>query len=80
MDWKSFRKGKGRSVQEYTQEFRKRDMILGVSLYTQNTLLKYIGGLDEYLKYTILIFNTTNIYEVSVQQIHLETRRKNDNY
>ena len=80
MDWQSFKQGKGQSVQEYTQEFRKRAMILGVSLYTQDTLLKYIGGLQEYLKYTILIFNPTNIDEVSVQAIHLETGRKNNNY
>ena len=80
MDWQTFKQGKGQSVQEYTQEFRKRAMILGVSLYTQDTLLKYIGGLQEYLKYTILIFNPTNIDEVSVQAIHLETGRKNNNY
>ena len=66
MDQQSFKQGKGQSVQEYTQEFRKRAMILGVSLYTHDTFLKYIGGLHDYLNHIILIFNPTNIDEVSV--------------
>ena len=62
------------------QEFRKRAMLLGVSLYTHDTLLKYIGGLHERLNYKFFIFNPTNIDEVSVQENHLETGRKSDNY
>ena len=43
MDWQNLRQGKGQSVQEYTQEFGKRALVLGIPLYTQETLLKYIG-------------------------------------
>ena len=32
MNWKNFRQSKGQIVQEYTQEFRKRALILGVDL------------------------------------------------
>jgi hypothetical protein len=46
MDWKNLRQSKGQSVQEYTQEFQKRALILGIPLYTQETLLKYIGCND----------------------------------
>ena len=34
---KNFRQGKGRSVQSYTQEFRRRALILGVDLTSQET-------------------------------------------
>ena len=37
MDWQNFRKLKGQSVQSYTQEFRRRALILGVDLSSQDT-------------------------------------------
>ena len=44
MDWEKFRQAKGQSVQSYTQEFRRREFILGLDLSSQDTLLKYIRG------------------------------------
>ncbi|CAF1512649.1 unnamed protein product [Adineta steineri] len=61
MDWQNFRQKKGQSVQEYTQEFRKKALALGIHLYTQETLLKFIGGLHLYLRHTILMFNTNKL-------------------
>ena len=66
MSWKNFRQLKGQTVQEYTQEFRKRDLLLGVNLQSQDTIFKYIGGLHSYLKHTILRFNPRNLDEVCV--------------
>ena len=82
MDWKNLRQGKGQNVQEYTQEFRKRASILGIPLYTQETLLKFIGGLHSYLHHTILMFNPTKLDEVCVQATHIESKGKNahDNF
>ena len=77
MNWQSFRQLKGQSVQEYTQEFRRRALLLGVDLQSQVTFLKYIGGLHNYLIYTILMFNPTSLDEVCVQATHLEARGKN---
>ena len=77
MSWQNVRKLKGQTVQEYTQEFRKRALLLGVNLNSQDTLLKYIGGLHSYLKHTILLFNPKNLDEVCVQATHLEARGKN---
>ena len=57
MDWNNLRQGKGQSVQEYTEEFRKRDLVLGIPLYTQEMLLKYLGGLHSCLCHMILMFN-----------------------
>jgi hypothetical protein len=77
MDWKNFIQAKGKSVQSYTQEFIRRSLILGIDLSSQETLLKYIGGLHSYLRHTILMFNPTNIYEVCVQETYLEARGMN---
>ena len=46
MDWQNFRLLKGKSVQDYTHEFRRRALILGINLYSQENLLKYVGGLQ----------------------------------
>ena len=77
MNWDNFRQLKGQSVQDYTQEFRRSALMIGVDLHSQDTLLKYIGGLHSYLRHTILMFSPTNLDEVCVQAIHLEARGKN---
>ena len=77
MDWQNFRQLKGQSVQSYTQEFRRRCLILCVDLNSQDTLLKYIGGLHSYLRNTILVFNPTSLDEVCFQETHLDERGKN---
>jgi len=53
--------------------------MLGISLDSPKTLLKYIGGLHSYMRHTILRFNPTSIDEVSLQATHLEDRGKNGN-
>jgi hypothetical protein len=77
MNWKSLRQAKGQSVQEYTQIFRKKELNLGIPLYTQETLLKYIGGLHSYLKHTILMLNPSNFDEVCVKANHIESSKGN---
>eukprot|EP00253_Pinus_taeda_P020842 PITA_20842 len=79
MSWKTLLQLKGQSVQGYTEEFRKRALMLGISLESPETLLKYIGGLHSYMRHTILMFNPTSIDEVSIQATHLEARGKNGN-
>eukprot|EP00253_Pinus_taeda_P025207 PITA_25207 len=63
ISWQRFRQLKGKSVQGYTQEFRKEALILGISLDSLETLFKYIGGLHSYMRHTILMFNPTSIDE-----------------
>jgi len=57
MSWQTLRLLKGKSVPGYTQEFRKRALMLGISLHSPETLLKYIDGLHNYMRHTILMFN-----------------------
>jgi hypothetical protein len=64
-------------VQTYTQEFRRRALILGIDLSSQETLLKYIRGLHSYLRHTILMFNPKIQDEVCVHETHLEERGRN---
>ena len=64
MSWQKFRQDKGQSIQDYTHEFRKKAIALNVSLDTQETLLKYIGGMHSYLKHTLLMFNPSNLDDV----------------
>ena len=61
------------------KSLEKRALMLGISLDSLETLLKYIGGLHSYMRHTILTFNPTSIDEVSVQDTHLEARGKNGN-
>ena len=71
MSWQNFRQLKGQIVQDYTQEFTKRALLLGVNLNSEETLLKYIRGLHSYLKHIIVMFDPNNLDEVCVQATHL---------
>ena len=73
IDWQHLRQGKGQSVQEFTQEFRKKALAFGISLDTRETLLKYIRNLHSYLQHTLLMFNPDDFNEVCVQAIHIES-------
>ena len=52
-------------------------LMLGVDFQSQDTFLKYIGGLHSYLRHTILMFNPNNLDDVCGQATHLEARGKN---
>jgi hypothetical protein len=80
MDWQNFRQAKGKNVQRFTQEFRRRALVLGVDLSSQETLLKYIGALHSYLRHTILMFNPSNLDKVCVQATQLEARGRNETH
>ena len=80
MEWQNFKQAKGQNVQSFTQEFRRRALVLGVDLSSQETLLKYVGALHSYLRHTILMFNPTNLDEVCVQATHLEARGNKDTH
>lgn len=53
-------------MQEYTYEFPKKVLMLDVPLYTQGTLMKYIGGLPKYVRNIVFMFSPTNLEEVAV--------------
>ena len=53
---------------------------MGILLYTQETLLNFIGALHSYLHYTIIMSNPTNLHEVCVQDMHIESKGKSVHY
>jgi hypothetical protein len=63
---------KGQTVQEYTDGFHKMALMLDIPLHTQETLVKYIGGLPAHIHNTVFMFGTTNIEEVSLQATYIE--------
>ena len=67
-------------MQKYTQVFRKKALTLGIPLYMQETLLKYIGGMHFYLKHTILMFSPSKFDEVFVQETHIEVGGGNTSF
>jgi hypothetical protein len=75
IEWQHLRQGKGQNIQANTQEFKKKELSLGMPLYTHENILKSIGGMHSYLHHTILMFNPTNIDKVLVQDNHLESSK-----
>ena len=59
-------------MQEYTDEFRKMALMLDIPLHTQETLMKYMGGLRANIHNTIFMFGHTSLDEVSVQATYIK--------
>ena len=59
-------------MQEYTDGFRKMALMLDIPLHTQETLMKYIGGLPAHIRNIIFMFGPTNLDEVHVQATYIE--------
>jgi hypothetical protein len=75
IEWKSLKLRKGQIVQEFTDRFHKMALMLDIPLHTQETLMKYIGGLPAHIRNTIFMFGPTNIDEVYVQATYIEARK-----
>jgi hypothetical protein len=66
---------KREKFQSYTHEFKRKALSLGIPLHIPETLLNYVGGMHPYLCHNILMFNPTNIDEVSIQATHIEASK-----
>jgi hypothetical protein len=72
IEWQSLKLRKGQTVQEYTDGFRKMALMLDIPLETQETLMKYIGGLPVHIRNIVFMFGPTNLDEVYVQDTYIE--------
>jgi hypothetical protein len=72
--------GKGHIVKDFTDDFRKKELALHISLHSTETLLKYIGALHSYICDSLVLLNPTNFDEVFFQVVHLESRGKDSKY
>jgi hypothetical protein len=51
-------------------------LMLDIPLQTQETLMKYIGGLPMHIRNTVFMFGPTNLDEVSVQATYIEAGKE----
>jgi hypothetical protein len=54
IEWQALKLRKGQTVQEYIDGFRKMALMLDILLHTQETLMKYIGGLPAHSRNIVL--------------------------
>ena len=47
-------------------------LMLDIPLQTQETLMKYIGGLPAHIRNIVFMFGPTNLDEVSIQAMYIE--------
>ena len=50
--------------------------MLDIPLQTQETLMKYIGGLPAHIRNIVFMFGPTNLDEVSVQVTYIEAGKE----
>jgi hypothetical protein len=72
IEWQALKLRKGQTMQEYTDGFRKMALMLDIPLHTQETLMKYIGGLPAHIQNNLFMFGPTTLDEVSVQETYIE--------
>ena len=64
----------------YNTKFCKKENMLGIALDSEETLYKYISGLHAYLRYTLLIFYSNDLYTAPFNEdalIHFFYRKPN---
>jgi hypothetical protein len=67
IEWQGLKLRKGQTVQEYTDQFSKKELMLDIPLHTQETHMKYTGGLPTHIHNNVFMFGPTNLDEVYVQ-------------
>jgi hypothetical protein len=72
MDWKNLRQNRGQNVQYYTQGFRKRALTLGIPLYTQETLLKYIGRWSNYMLIFVTFYHQSKGVNLEMSTLYVQ--------
>ena len=70
--WHYFRQRQGQSVHEYTTEFRKMAIMLGISPKNPYVLLEYLGGLHNHLQKEVMLFEPRIVDEACVHAQCLE--------
>jgi hypothetical protein len=72
IEWQSLKLIKGKTKQEYVDEFCKMALMLNIPLHTQASLMKYIGGLPAHIRKNVFMFGPTNVDEVSIKTTYIE--------
>ncbi|XP_004305946.1 PREDICTED: uncharacterized protein LOC101303732 [Fragaria vesca subsp. vesca] len=72
--WYNLRQRFNQSVQEYTTEFQNQAMVLDIVLEDYSVYMKYVSGLNEYIRKELRLFTVESIAEASVKAIAIESR------
>ena len=64
--WHYFWQNSRKTTQEYTNEFRKQVIMMGISPTNLDVLLKYLGSLHNHLKRHFILFKPKTIDETYV--------------
>jgi hypothetical protein len=75
IEWQALKLRKGQTLQEYIDAFHKMTLMLDIPLHTQETRMKYIGGLPAHIRNTIFMFGPTNINKVYVQATYIKAEK-----
>lgn len=70
------RQKKGQNVQEYTTEFQKQAVLLGLNLWYRSTLDKYKGGFYHYLCNELALFEVQSIDDACTKVMYVEKRER----
>jgi len=72
IQWHYLKKKSGENEQQYTTEFKKMTIMLGISPKNPYVLLKYLGGLHHHIWGKVMFFKPKWMGEACVQAQYLE--------
>jgi hypothetical protein len=76
MKWQYLREEQGQGVQEYTFEFRRQAIRLGISLEEPGVVVKYLGGLFIHIRRQLQLHGVKIIDEASKKHLYIELDSK----
>ncbi|GJT11122.1 hypothetical protein Tco_0858164 [Tanacetum coccineum] len=75
--WHNLRQQRGQSVQEYTTEFRRLAVMLGISTAYENVFTKYVAGLQRQIQNELRMYSLEDISSASRIAMAIEVKSKN---
>ncbi|GKD45118.1 hypothetical protein Tco_1269763 [Tanacetum coccineum] len=73
--WYNVRQQRGQTVQDYTTEFRRISVTLGISIDTEDVFTKYVAGLPQQIQTEMRLHTTKNISEASSIAMAIEFKK-----
>ncbi|GJW16490.1 hypothetical protein Tco_0020623 [Tanacetum coccineum] len=74
--WHNLRQQRGQTVQEYTTDFRRLAVTLGISINNEDVFTKYVAGLPQQIQTEMRLHTTKNISQASSIAMAIELKNK----
>ncbi|XP_038973019.1 uncharacterized protein LOC120105044 [Phoenix dactylifera] len=74
--WHNLKQRHNQTVQEYTTEFRRLAVTLGISLDNEDVFTKYVAGLHRQIQNEIRLYNATGVSSASGIAMAIELKNK----